>query len=113
MTPATDQKRQELLAFIERVLKPDPAFEWPEGRRAEMKNGWLAFDRHEQVARLIAQRTIYPDQLRQERLDDGLYSAAPIDQAFIRAHEEQGYELNMADWKAENLARMLAIGAQD
>jgi hypothetical protein len=47
----------------------DPGFEWPEGRRAELSRGWIAFDRHDQVRRLVAERTDYPDSLRQRRLD--------------------------------------------
>ncbi|MFZ0545621.1 MAG: nucleotidyltransferase domain-containing protein [Candidatus Promineifilaceae bacterium] len=38
---------------------------------------------------------------------DGLYSAAPIDQAFIRSHDEPGYAWNMDDWNAEKLRRYL------
>lgn len=41
-------------------------------------------------------------------VDDGLYSTAPVDQAFTRTHDEPGYSWNMDDWKAENLRRALA-----
>lgn len=50
----------------------DPAFVWPEGRRAELAEGWLAFDRTGAVNQLIATRTAYTDAIRQERLDDAL-----------------------------------------
>lgn len=151
MTPATEIKRRDLLAFIERVLKPEPAvqavigigsiatgrmradsdidviiflnpldwyivpaeflwrpsdstfhsifsedddvqaegipldclrldwvqwsdptFSWPEGRRAELQDGWLAYDRHGEAARLIAKRTAYPETLRLSRLDEAI-----------------------------------------
>jgi hypothetical protein len=151
MTPATKQKRAELLLFVERVLAPEPAvqgvvgigsiangrmrpdsdidaviflepfdwyiipgefiwrpsddtyhsiftadasavcdgleldclrldfrqwtssdFEWPEGRKAELSQGWLAFDRRDRVRRLVARRTEYPEALRQQRLDEAV-----------------------------------------
>lgn len=50
----------------------DPAFIWPEGRRAELAEGWLAFDRTGAVRQLIASRTTYTDAIRQERLDEAL-----------------------------------------
>jgi predicted nucleotidyltransferase len=151
MTPATEVKRQELLAFIERELKPvtavqavigigsiatgrmrpdsdidaivffdpldyyivpaefiwrpsdgsfhsifsddpevvaegiqldlmrldwrawsNPAFSWPEGRRAELADGWLAYDRQGKAAPLIAERTAYSETLRLDRLDEAI-----------------------------------------
>lgn len=50
----------------------DPAFVWPEGRRAELAEGWLAFDRTGAVSKFIASRTAYTDAIRQERLDEAL-----------------------------------------
>ena len=50
----------------------DPAFEWPEGRRAELADGWLAYDRDGRVAALIAERTAYTDSNRMARLDDAI-----------------------------------------
>lgn len=50
----------------------DPDFEWPEGRRAELAMGWIAFDPSGEVARLIAERTTYPDDVRLERLDEAI-----------------------------------------
>lgn len=50
----------------------DPAFAWPEGRRAELANAWLAFDRTGAVAQLVAERTTYPEELRIERIDDAV-----------------------------------------
>lgn len=49
-----------------------PSFDWPEGRRAELAEGWLAFDRDGTVAQLIAARTAYPDGLRLARLDEAI-----------------------------------------
>jgi predicted nucleotidyltransferase len=50
----------------------DPEFEWPEGRRAELASGWLAHDPAGEVARLLAQRTAYPDDVLLARLDEAL-----------------------------------------
>ena len=50
----------------------DPSFEWPEERRAELQDGWLAFDRFGRVAELIASRTAYTDAARTARLDEAI-----------------------------------------
>ncbi|HEX6384055.1 MAG TPA: nucleotidyltransferase domain-containing protein [Anaerolineae bacterium] len=50
----------------------DPDFEWPEGRRAELAMGWVAFDPSGELARLIAERTTYRDDMRLERLDEAI-----------------------------------------
>lgn len=50
----------------------EPEFVWPEGRRAELATGWLAFDRSGAVAQLIAERTAYPDDVRLDRLDEAI-----------------------------------------
>ena len=50
----------------------DSRFVWPEGRRAELSNGWIAFDRNKQIRRLIAHRTAYSETLRQTRLDEAI-----------------------------------------
>lgn len=50
----------------------DPTFEWPECRCAELREGWLAFDRSGQVAELVAARTAYPGALRTARLDEAI-----------------------------------------
>ena len=42
-------------------------------------------------------------------VEDGSYSHTPIDQAFIRSHEEPGYAWNMDDWNQVALARAIAI----
>ena len=47
------------LARLDLACWSDPDFEWPEGRRAEMADGWLAYDRDGRVAELIAERTAY------------------------------------------------------
>ena len=49
-----------------------PEFAWPEGRRAELRAGWIAFDRNGRITPTIAQHTAYPDTLRLSRLDQAL-----------------------------------------
>ncbi|HEY1013065.1 MAG TPA: nucleotidyltransferase domain-containing protein [Herpetosiphonaceae bacterium] len=49
-----------------------PGYPWPEGRRAELAAGWLAFDRSGRVAELLATHTRYPEALRQARLDEAI-----------------------------------------
>ncbi|MEW5872943.1 MAG: hypothetical protein AB1894_27030 [Chloroflexota bacterium] len=50
----------------------DLAYEWPEARRAELSQGWMAFDRTGRVAELIAARTTYSDEVRIAKLDDAI-----------------------------------------
>lgn len=50
----------------------NPAFAWPEGRRAELADGLLAYDRTGAIERLLAERTAYPEDLRIERLDEAV-----------------------------------------
>jgi hypothetical protein len=50
----------------------DPAFTWPEGRLAELGEGWLVFDRGGAIERLTGQRLAYPDSVRLARLDDAV-----------------------------------------
>jgi hypothetical protein len=54
----------------------DPTFVWPEGRRTELSEGWLAFEqgdaRTQPVRQLIAERTAYTDPIRIQRLDEAL-----------------------------------------
>ena len=45
---------------------------WPESLCAELSEGWLAFDRHDQIRKLILERTCFSDEIRQERLDDAI-----------------------------------------
>jgi hypothetical protein len=198
-----------------------PEFKWPEGRKAELCDGWLAFDRRDEAAPLISRKTAYPELVRLERLDeaiiwldqhlgdgtpeerwdslgpllahdrlqaayhymvralfaynrkwmpwrnrqmdnlmrlpwlpddfsaralaasnapaldldgymnrvrelrslfedilveivaDGTYSTTPIDQAFIRSHDEPGYSWNMEEWRAENLGRFLTMVTEE
>lgn len=49
-----------------------PGFVWPEGRQAELTEGWIAFDRAGTVGQLIAELTAYSDAVRMERLDEAL-----------------------------------------
>jgi predicted nucleotidyltransferase len=50
----------------------DPAFVWPEERLAELASGWIAYDRYGDVTRQIEQRSAYPDDVRQARLDEAI-----------------------------------------
>lgn len=50
----------------------DSDYEWPEGRRAELAQGWVAFDPSGEVARLIGERTMYSEEIRLERLDEAI-----------------------------------------
>jgi hypothetical protein len=60
------------LARFDLARWADPSFEWPEGRCAELHEGWLAFDRFGQVAKLIETHTTYPDAIRIARLDEAI-----------------------------------------
>ena len=50
----------------------NPDFAWPEGRKAELSTGWIAYDPDTAVKNLITKRTAYPDELRLERLDNAI-----------------------------------------
>jgi predicted nucleotidyltransferase len=50
----------------------DSDFEWIEGRKAELSQGWIAYDPSGEVKQLIANRTAYPEELRYERLDEAI-----------------------------------------
>jgi hypothetical protein len=47
-----------------------PTHVWPEPICAELSEGWLAFDRNGQIHQLVAERTKFPDEIRQLRLDE-------------------------------------------
>jgi len=49
-----------------------PSYVWPESICAELCEGWLAFDRHGNIQKLIAERTYFSDDIRQTRLDDAI-----------------------------------------
>lgn len=50
----------------------NPAFDWPEGRRAELAAGWVAYDPTGKVEQLIDENTAYPESLRIARLDEAI-----------------------------------------
>ena len=50
----------------------DPAFVWPEERQSELANGWIAYDRYGEVTKQIQQRAVYPNSVRQARLDEAI-----------------------------------------
>lgn len=62
------------LDFVRVALQQwaDPTYPLEEGRLAELVDGWIAFDRDGSVTRLIAERTIFPDALRRQRLDEAI-----------------------------------------
>jgi hypothetical protein len=89
MSTATAQKREELLAFIQREVVTEPAVQfdfkrldlaewsrpthvWPEPLLGELSEGWVAYDPDGRAGRLITERTAYPDEVRRERLDEAL-----------------------------------------
>ena len=49
-----------------------PSFAWPESLCAELNEGWVAFDRNGRIHPLIAERTAYKDEIRQQRLDEAI-----------------------------------------
>jgi hypothetical protein len=59
-----DFKRLDLIKWLK------PTFEWPEPNCAELSEGWLAFDRNDQIGPLISERTRYTDKIRKSRLDE-------------------------------------------
>lgn len=74
-SPAAHGEAEGLFLDIQRYdLRQwrDPGFDWPEGRRAELTAGWVAYDRAGEVEQLIAARTAYPDDLRLARLDEAV-----------------------------------------
>ena len=72
-----------------------PTHVWPESLCAELSGGWLAFDRYDQIQKLVAERTGYRDEIRQERLDDALVSLDLLlnDSTTERAWETLGAEV--------------------
>jgi predicted nucleotidyltransferase len=47
-----------------------PSYVWPEPICAGLSKGWLAFDRHGMIRRLIGERIYFSDEIRQVRLDE-------------------------------------------
>lgn len=63
------------LDFFQRVdLRrwSQPTYVWPESICAELREGWLAFDRTDHIQKLIAEKTAYNNEIQQQRLDDAL-----------------------------------------
>ena len=50
----------------------DPAFNWPEPRKAELSQGWVAFDRNGRLPQVIAAHTAYDYDTRLKRLDEAI-----------------------------------------
>ncbi|MGE5376249.1 MAG: nucleotidyltransferase domain-containing protein [Bacteroidota bacterium] len=70
--PATKKWMQFDFTRLNLAQWADSSFDWPEGRCAELREGWLAFDRSGQVARLIEKRTTYTNAIRIARLDEAI-----------------------------------------
>jgi hypothetical protein len=77
MEVMTTDRAQFDFARFDISLWSSPAFEWPEGRCAELADGWIAYDRDGKVAELIRQKTEYTDSIRLHRLD---YAITWLDQ---------------------------------
>jgi predicted nucleotidyltransferase len=50
----------------------DPSFAWPEPRKAELHQGWIAFDRTGRLQEVIAAHTAYDADTRLKRLDEAI-----------------------------------------
>jgi predicted nucleotidyltransferase len=50
----------------------DPQFNWPEPRKAELSQGWIAFDRNGRLPQVIAMHTAYDYDTRLKRLDEAI-----------------------------------------
>jgi hypothetical protein len=70
--PELEEDIQFDFARFDLVQWADPSYEWSEERCAELREGWMAFDRSGQVAELIAMRTAYTDKIRTAKLDEAM-----------------------------------------
>jgi predicted nucleotidyltransferase len=59
-------------ARLNLVQWADPDYEWPEGNRAELRDGWIVYDPFGDIEKLITQKTTYDEDVRQQRLDEAL-----------------------------------------
>ncbi len=50
----------------------DPAFHWPEEQVSALIGSWIVHDRLGEVTRQIQERAVYPDNVRQVRLDEAI-----------------------------------------
>jgi len=66
-----------------------PSFEWPEPLRAELSDGWVAFDRPGTIKALVVERTVFTDTIRQARLDEALVQ---LDQLLASNKARQTWE---------------------
>jgi predicted nucleotidyltransferase len=73
----------------------NPLFIWPETVCAELSEGWMAFDRHGDVQKLISERTHFCDAIRQTRLDDAIANLDWLlnDTTIDRTWESLGVEI--------------------
>ena len=78
-----DFKRQDLAQWSE------DSFDWPEEHRAELADGWIAYDRDGRVADLISSRVNYSDEVRQSKVDR---SIVMLDQHLSSGRPESAWE---------------------
>ncbi len=71
-TPGTEKWVQFDFARFDLTQWADASFAWPEERCAELREGWLAFDRSGHVAELIETRTTYTNAIRIAKLDEAI-----------------------------------------
>jgi hypothetical protein len=71
-----DELRQEGIVLdclrLELNKWADLGFDWPEGRKAELSTGWMAYDREGRVKPIVESKTEYTEKLRLERLDEAI-----------------------------------------
>jgi len=54
------------------------SYPWPESICAELSEGWIAFDRNDEIQTLIAKRTKYNSEVRQGHLDEAIVGLASL-----------------------------------
>ena len=57
------------LEFLDYRTWSDEQYDWPEEHCSGLSESWIAYDRHGNIAKLIADRTTYDDETRLARLD--------------------------------------------
>lgn len=70
--PRIDECIEFDFARLDLTQWANPSYEWPEGRRSELEQGWIAFDRGGQVTELIRDQTIYSKDIRIAKLDEAI-----------------------------------------
>ncbi len=60
------------------------------------------------VARLQMLRELF-DEFLAQLINDGLYKQDPVEEAFIKSHDQPGYAWNMAEWNEKNHQRLSLV----